>query len=93
MQLIKDREAVLKRNRTVITGLCVECALRHHTYEEILAHGGGDDYLSESPLPAAWIDGRRHRLLTPSTQQKTVCGECNKSVAGVYLPIVYVPIE
>jgi len=71
----------------VSAGLCVECAIRHHSYQEILAHGKGEDYFSDAPLPAAWIDGKRHRLQTPDRKQGTTCEECHKRMACIYLPI------
>jgi len=82
-------EDILARMRCedVVTGLCVECAIRHHSYKEILAHGKGEDYFSDLPLPAAWIDGRRHRLQTPDRELGAPCGECHKRVACIYLPI------
>jgi len=87
MQLIGDRETMRKKNRTVTTGLCVECAIRHHDYKEILPHGRSDDHFPEAPLPSAWIDGRRHRLLIPASKEGTSCSECNKRVPGIFLPI------
>jgi len=71
----------------MITGLCVECAIRYHSYQEILAHGKGEDYFSDLPLPAAWIDGKRHRLQTPDCKQAMTCSKCHKRVACIYLPI------
>ena len=68
-------------------GLCVEYAVRRHDFGEILANGRGDDYyFSEAPLPAAWIDGRRHRLLTCAGTEEMTCSECNRRVAGIYYP-------
>ena len=75
------------RGEDIVTGLCLECAIRHHDFSEILAHGKGDDHFSDSPLPAAWIDGRRHRLLIPVGNQGATCGVCNKRVPSIYLPI------
>ena len=75
------------RSEDVVTGLCVECAIRHHSYKEILAQGKGEDYFSDLPLPAAWIDGRRHRLHTPDRGLRATCRECHKRVACIYLPI------
>jgi hypothetical protein len=83
MQLLGAR----MRCEDVVTGLCVACAIRHHSYKEILAHGKGEDYFSDLPLPAAWIDGRRHRLETPAQEQGMTCGECRNRVACIYLPI------
>jgi hypothetical protein len=83
MQIIEQRAMLHKH---IFTGLCVECAVRHHDYKEILPHGRGDDHFSEAPQPAAWIGGRRHRLLIPVGTQEATCRECNRKVAGVYLP-------
>ncbi len=85
MQLMEN---VPPLNSSVVTGLCVECAVRRHDFKEILAHGKGDDLFYESPLPAAWIDGRRYKLLTPVGRQKVTCRECNRKVTSIFLPIV-----
>jgi hypothetical protein len=69
-----------------ITGLCIGCALLHHDYREMLWRDTGDVHFSEMPLPEAWIDGRRHRLLPHIGSQSTVCGECNTSVPSLYMP-------
>ena len=84
MQITEERAV---RHNNIFTGLCVECAIRHHDYKEILPHGTGDDHCSEAPLPKAWVDGRRHRLLIPVGTEGARCGECNRRVASIYLPI------
>lgn len=71
----------------LLRGFCLECAIRHHDYKEILAHGESDDSFSASPLPAAWIDGRRYSLAIPIGRRGTKCSECAKRVATIYLPI------
>jgi len=84
MQLMENLPSVKK---AVVKGLCVECAVRHHNFKEMLAHGKEDEHFSESPLPAAWIDGRRYRLLTPLGAQNAVCYECSARVPVVFLPV------
>ena len=84
MQIIEER--AMRHERT-LTGLCIECAIRHHDFSEILAYGMDDRQFSEAPLPAAWIGGRRHTLLAPFGAQGTWCSECNRKVPSVYLPI------
>ena len=84
MQIIEEEAMLHKR---IYTGLCVECVLRHHDYKEILPHGRGGDPVSEAPLPAAWIDGRRHRLLIPVGTQGAMCSDCNRRVHGIYVAI------
>jgi len=84
MQLMEDLPPV---KNSIVMGLCVECAVRRHDFKEILAHGKGDDHFSESPLPEAWIDGRRYKLLTPVGSQKVTCRECNRKVTSIFLPI------
>jgi hypothetical protein len=69
-----------------MTGLCLECALRHHDFREILARSTDDDLFSETPLPEAWIGGRRYRLLPNPTLQETTCSQCNANVASLYMP-------
>ena len=84
MQLTESQTAPSKG---VVTGLCMECAMRHHDYREMLRHETGDDHFSETPLPEAWIDGRRHMLLShPWTQQET-CAECNRKAPSLYMPM------
>ena len=84
---MQTMENLPSTKKAAITGLCVECAVRHHNFKEILAHGKGDDHCSESPLPAAWIDGRRYRLLAPLGVQNATCRECNAKVPTIFLPI------
>ena len=67
-------------------GLCISCALLHHDFKEILGRGAGDDHFSEMPLPQAWIDGRRYRLLPYIQTQETTCRECNVRVPSLYVP-------
>ena len=70
-----------------VPSLCIECALRHHDFREILGRGTDDyDLSSETPLPEAWIAGRRYRLLPYAGGQETMCSECNRSVASLYMP-------
>ncbi|MCG6535601.1 MAG: hypothetical protein L7F78_13125 [Syntrophales bacterium LBB04] len=75
------------RHENTLTGLCVACAVCRHDFSEILAHGRGDDHFSEAPLPTAWIEGRRHRLLPCVGIEEMICSQCNKRVAGIYLPM------
>jgi hypothetical protein len=70
----------------VMTGLCVECALRHHDFREVLGRGADEGLFSETPLPEAWIAGRRHRLVPHAGSQETTCSECNRNVASLYTP-------
>jgi hypothetical protein len=84
MQLIEDQTMLEKG---IVTGLCLECAVRRHDFKEILAQGRCDDHFYEAPLPAAWIGGRRYRLLTCFGTQGATCSECNRSVPGIYLPV------
>jgi len=84
MQIIEEQAMLHKR---ILTGLCVECAVRRHDFKEMLTNGKGDDRFSEAPLPAAWIGGRRHRLLTPVNAQGAMCRECNRKVPSIYLSI------
>jgi hypothetical protein len=69
------------------TGLCMECAMRHHDYREILRHETGDDHFSETPFPRAWIDGRRHMLLSRAWTHRETCPECNREAPSLYVPM------
>ncbi len=77
----------MEQNRDIVTGLCLECALCHHQYSEILAHGKGDDHFYNLPLPAARIDGRRHRLFVALNDEETICSECCRKVSALYVPL------
>ena len=74
------------REKRVVTGLCIECAVRHHGFREILGRGTGDDLFLETPLPEALIDGRRYRLLQPIGNQETTCSACKRRVPVLYVP-------
>ena len=80
MQFTENQAA---RETRVVTGLCIGCALRHHDFREIL---GRDDQSSERPLPEAWIDGRRYRLLPATGTEGAMCSDGNVSVPSIYLP-------
>ena len=69
----------------VLTGLCMECAMRHHDYKEVLGHKMDDDHSSEAPFPQAWIDGRRHMLLSRAWTHQETCTECNREAISLYL--------
>jgi hypothetical protein len=84
MQIIEKQAMLHKR---ILTGLCLECAVRRHDFKEVLVNGMSDDRFSDAPLPEAWIGGRRHRLLIPVGTQGAKCDECNRGVASIYLPI------
>lgn len=62
--------------------LCMECALCHHDYREMLQHETG---VSETPFPQAWIDGRRHMLLSRAWAHHETCTECNKKAPLLYV--------
>jgi hypothetical protein len=67
-----------------VTGLCMECAIRHHDYKELLGHKM-DDHYSEAPFPRAWIDGRRHMLLSRAWTHQETCTECNGKAPNLYV--------
>jgi hypothetical protein len=70
-----------------VTGLCMECAIRHHDYREMLWHETGDDHFSETPFPRAWIDGRQYMLLSCAWMHQETCPECNRKAPGFYVPM------
>ena len=81
MQFTENQTA---QDTRVVTGLCIGCAIRHHDFRDLL---GRDDRQSfEPPLPEAWIDGRRHRLLPATGTKGITCRDCNGSVPSIYLP-------
>ena len=74
------------REKRVVTGLCIECAVRHPGFREILGGGTGDGLFLETPLPEAWVDARRYRLLQPIGDQETTCSACKRRVPVLYVP-------
>ena len=70
-----------------ITGLCMECAMRHHDYREMLPHETGNDHFSETPFPRAWIDGRQYMLLSHAWPHQETCTECNRKAPSLYAPM------
>ena len=71
-------------SKGAVMGLCMECALRHHDYREMLWHETGDDH---SPFPRAWIDGRQYMLLSPAWTHQETCTECNRKAPSIYVPM------
>jgi hypothetical protein len=84
MQLTENQTAP---GKGVVTGLCMECAMRHHDFREMLRHETGDDHFSETPFPRAWIDGRRHMLLSRAWTHRETCPECNREAPSLYVPM------
>ena len=80
---LTETEAV-PRNGSV-TGFCMECAMRHHDYREMLWHETGEEHFSETPFPQAWIDGRRHMLLSHTWTHQETCTECNRTAPSFYM--------
>ncbi len=75
-------------NEPTLSGLCLQCAVARHDFKEILAHGKGDDHFRDSPLPAAWIDGRRYKVLSPVGAQTAICNECGRDVVSIFMLIL-----
>ena len=69
------------------TGLCMECALRHHDYKEMLRHETADDHTSEMLFPQARIDGRCHVLLSHAWTHQETYVECERKAPSLYLPM------
>ena len=69
----------------VVTGFCMECAMRHHDYREMLRHETGDEPYSETPFPQAWIDGRQYMLLSSAWTHQETCTECNRKAPSIYV--------
>ena len=83
-RLTEERTA---SSKGVVTGLCMECAMRHHDYKEMLRDETDDDHFSEVPFPQAWIDGRRHMLLSHAWTYQETCTECNREAPTLYVPM------
>ena len=75
------------RKPWVIRSLCMECAIRHHDFREILGHEVEDDPFPDVPLSEAWIDGRRYRLTPGIKTERTRCSDCARTVTTIYTPI------
>ena len=71
-----------------VKGLCVECALRRHTFNELTGRHGKNVDLDYAHLSEALIDGRRHVLLSHTWTHQEVCAECHQTK-----PILYVPMK
>jgi hypothetical protein len=69
----------------IVTGFCMECAMRHHDYREMLRHETGDEPYSETPFPRAWIDGRQYMFLSHAWTYQETCTECNRKAPGFYV--------
>jgi hypothetical protein len=78
-QLTEDQTGPAKSE---VNGLCMECAMRHHEYGEMLRHEKGT---SETAFPRAWIDGRRHILLPRAWTHQETCTECNRKASSLYV--------
>jgi hypothetical protein len=74
------------RNNTV-KGLCTECAMRRHTFNELMGRGGRTDHFDQMPLPEALIDGRRHMLLSHAWTHQGTCSECKQTTPTLYVPM------
>ncbi len=81
MQIIEEQTMP---HEDILTGLCVGCAIRHHDFREILAHDEGN--FPGAPLPAAWIDGRCHTVVTSIGTHGMACRECRRKVPSIYVP-------
>ena len=80
---LTESQAVPRKG--VVTGLCMECAMCHHDYKEVLRQETGDDHYSETPFPQAWIDGRRHMLLSRAWTHQETCVECNGKAPSYFV--------
>jgi len=81
-------EQTMQRTRNdTVKGLCMECAMRRHTFNELTGRAGGADQFDYMALPEALIDGRRHVLLSyPWTHQEN-CADCNRAKPALYVPM------
>ena len=71
-----------------VKGLCVDCAMRRHTFNEVTGRNRETGHLDYAHLSEALIDGRRHILLSRTWTHQEVCAECNQT-----RPILYVPMK
>ena len=72
---------------TTVKGLCMECAMRRHTFNELTGRRGRADHLDLVPLSEALIDGRRHMLLSHAWTRQETCSECNQARPALYVPL------
>lgn len=68
-------------------GLCMECAMRRHAFNELTGRGEGPDHFDQMPLPEALIDGRRYVLLSHAWTHQETCSECNRTTPALYVPM------
>ena len=74
--------------KNTVMGLCIECALRHHDFHELIGRGTDMDGLPETLLPQVLIDGRRHVLLSYALTRQERCTECNRTTPNLYVHMV-----
>ncbi len=72
-------------NPGIITGVCIECALCYHDFKELIGRAAEEGPPSEAALSSAWIDGRRHSLLSSLGTLPMICRECRKRVETLYI--------
>lgn len=65
--------------------ICIECAIKHYDFEEILRSSNGDGAHSERALPEAWIDGRKYRL-GPVAYYHVACDRCHRVASNLFMP-------
>jgi hypothetical protein len=74
------------RNDTV-RGLCIECSMRRHAFNELTGRCGRTDHFDQIHLPEALIDGRRHILLSYVWTRQETCTDCNQATPTLYVPM------
>ncbi|MGD0235565.1 MAG: hypothetical protein ABSC55_13645 [Syntrophorhabdales bacterium] len=82
---VQRTESQAAPGKSVVTGLCIECAMRHYDYREMLWRETGDDHFSETAFPQAWIDGRQYMLLSCAWTHQETCTECNRKAPSIYV--------
>jgi hypothetical protein len=65
--------------------ICIECAISHHDFEEILRSSNGEGVCNERALPEAWIDGRKYKL-GPVAPYHVACDQCHRVTSSLFMP-------
>ena len=80
-------QATQRTRNDTVKELCMECAMRRHTFNESTGRGRRIDHFDQVSLPEALIDGRCHMLLPHAWSHQDTCSECNQTTPTLYVPM------
>jgi hypothetical protein len=65
--------------------ICIECAVKHHDFEEILHTSKSDCTYDERAFPEARIDGEKYRLGLVAPYH-VACDHCHRVMGSLFMP-------